>query len=356
MSHALANLTVETLSNVRWNTVVVDEAHAYKSSKSQLYTSLKRLAERARCVVLATATPTPNRVSEYFALLSILHPKTFTNFWSFSERYAGGYRDERTGWWKEGTETHVEELNLVLEHIQLSIPPPIELPPLIEETIEFDLPSSSAYDALVNEYERLSEILRTSHDRDELSKARYEQYKVGGEMRHLTARDKVPKVIDFVSKLSKETNTALYTFYADTAKLYHEAMPDALYCPGSISKTKRDALIPQMRTGKGKVGIFMIKSSGAGIEFQPATTQIVHADRDFTPSNVKQVNGRANRLGQTHPVHVYTMCAKNRYDTRLDGIHERKEKGLAKYGRKRSERVSSEDETHSQMKRVKHGT
>lgn len=64
------------LSPLTWDVIVLDEAHQLKNRKTQLYESVSKFT-KARMRVALTGTPIQNRLGELWALLYLLHNKSF---------------------------------------------------------------------------------------------------------------------------------------------------------------------------------------------------------------------------------------------------------------------------------------
>ncbi|XWS66310.1 hypothetical protein CRYUN_Cryun05aG0188700 [Craigia yunnanensis] len=87
---------------VKWQYMVLDEAHAIKSSSSIRWKTL--LSFNCRNRLLLTGTPIQNNMAELWALLHFIMPTLFDNHEQFSE------------WFSKGIENHAEHGGTVNEH------------------------------------------------------------------------------------------------------------------------------------------------------------------------------------------------------------------------------------------------
>eukprot|EP00889_Picochlorum_renovo_P004460 jgi/Picre1/31490/NNA_006842.t1 len=75
----------ETLKNIRWSALIVDEAHRLKNSESALYRELSQWTFKSK--LLVTGTPLQNNIRELWALLNFLHPGKFPSCDTFEQTY-----------------------------------------------------------------------------------------------------------------------------------------------------------------------------------------------------------------------------------------------------------------------------
>ncbi|MBM3462503.1 MAG: RNA polymerase-associated protein RapA, partial [Armatimonadetes bacterium] len=72
---------------VRWDLVIVDEAH-HLEWKGSAYQAIDRLSQRAKGLLLLTATPMRDGLSTEFGLLRLVDPERFHDFKAFQEEQA----------------------------------------------------------------------------------------------------------------------------------------------------------------------------------------------------------------------------------------------------------------------------
>lgn len=109
--------------NVKWNTIVFDDAHVLRRATSKLSTSWIPVLKQARAVLLLTDAPVYNKPVDVFNLLHVVNPDVFKSREDFSIRYNNG----RIGFdnkWIEGEPCRLEELKIILQEWLLYKPKP----------------------------------------------------------------------------------------------------------------------------------------------------------------------------------------------------------------------------------------
>src|SRR5699024_104372 len=85
-TYATATRDIDTLAEIPWRRVVLDEAQAIKNGLSQSAKATKRLP--ADHTVALTGTPMENRLSELWSIMDFLNPGLLGSPEHFRARYA----------------------------------------------------------------------------------------------------------------------------------------------------------------------------------------------------------------------------------------------------------------------------
>jgi len=87
---------------------------------------------------------------------------------------------------------------------------------------------------------------------------------------------------------------------------------------------RRQALVDKFQADDGpRMFLISLKAGGSGLNLTAADT-VIHFDPWWNPAVEEQATDRAHRIGQTKPVFVYELVARNTVEEKILKLKERK--------------------------------
>lgn len=317
----------ETYQAVDWDLVIVDEAHHLKSRQSQNHSFVAGL--RRRRLLLVTATPIQNELTELYNLVSLVKPEVFGNYLQFYRRFLLAPRRPR----------NVDELRHELsaamvrrtrQEAQINLPPrraELLLVDLSEGERElYDLASRAlvqAYRARRSQHETILPLVLVQRELCSSSFALAETLRRMGDSWFGSLNPELLRRAEAIRHNQKaEAATSLLCGIREPALLFteyratqeylgrklREAGLEVHYLHGGQSRSGRQAEI-QAFTRRGGV-LVATETGGQGLNLQTASV-VVNYDLPWNPMRVEQRIGRAHRLGQTREVRILNLCARD---------------------------------------------
>ena len=101
--------------------------------------------------------------------------------------------------------------------------------------------------------------------------------------------------------------------------LFQQHGVDFVRLDGSVPQKKRQALVNRFQTD-ADCRLFITTNAGStGLNLQAANT-VINVDLPWNPAVLEQRIGRAHRMGQQDPVHVYVLVTENTLEESLLGV------------------------------------
>jgi SNF2 family DNA or RNA helicase len=323
------------LHNIKWDRIVVDEAHSIKNKKSKLHQSISQLQSTSRWCL--TATPVMNRMTDFISLMQFIGVPQLT-----CQCYKA-----------DVVERFI--LRRTKDDVKKS-EPSMELPPLNIEVCR--IPFSS-------QEERLMYVSVYNDTRKELRKQSNENA-IEILERLLRVRQICAYPQCYIDGMKKKNKTQLDDWEHDSTKVTHivndilqvKHQKSLLFCQfikemggyekslrefgmkvtridGSMTMDERTASIKMFKETDVNVLIIQIHTGGQGYNLQMAQNVFITCPT-WNPCIEYQAIGRAHRTGQTETVTVKKYIISDENDTEVPYIedlildmHDKKRKIIA---------------------------
>eukprot|EP00536_Pseudo-nitzschia_multiseries_P008966 jgi/Psemu1/199531/e_gw1.239.51.1 len=334
------------LSYVRWQVLVVDEAHRLKNHNSKLAATMRKEQFHFQHKILLTGTPIQNDVKEFWTLLNFIDPNNYDNIDEFMDEYGDMKSKEKIDELHDQIRPYI--LRRLKEDVEKSVPPKEET--LIE--VELTLTQKQYYRAL---YEKnvgfLHKNKKKALDGPSLNNLAMQLRKCCNHLFLLNGvesdmRQKQTEKInegDFVTNGSgklvlldkllprlKENGHRILIF--SQFKIMLDILEDYLHfrqyrferIDGSITGHKRQSAIDrfqdpsQTKAGQEPPFVMLLstRAGGVGINLTAADTCVIF-DSDWNPQNDIQAMARCHRIGQTKSVKVYRLLTRKTYEMQM---------------------------------------
>ena len=327
-SYAILRLEIDRLEHEHWQCVVLDEAQNIKNPESQVAQAAYRLKADFR--IALTGTPVENRLEELWSQLHFLNRGLLGGRKSFQSRYAApiAQGDAQTA------ETLRQRLRpFILRRLKVDVAP--ELPPRSEVVLHCELSEDerNVYDAIrASEVAQVVESLRGGGNVMaaleallRLRQAACHSALVPGQS--AAQSTKLALLMDRLEQAVAEGHKALvFSQWTSLLDLCEPALQNAGLQHERLdgSSRNRAEIIRRFSEGQGApVMLISLKAGGTGLNLT-AADHVFLLDPWWNPAVEDQAADRAHRIGQTRPVVVHRLIARDTVEERILELHARK--------------------------------
>jgi SNF2-related domain/SNF2 Helicase protein/Helicase conserved C-terminal domain len=332
-TYALALRDRETLQEVQWARIVLDEAQNIKTRESRQTRAIRGLNARHR--VALTGTPVENRLAELHSIIDFLNPGLLGSVAGFRERFATPI--ER---WRDGAAAkrlRSATAPFILRRLKTDREIISDLPEKIEMRVDCHLTKEQAtlYQAVVDEMlERLDQQAEGIERSGIVLQTLMKLKQVCNHPAHLL-KDRSPldgrsgklaRLEEIVEEALAEGDKALcFTQFAEfghllRAHLQERLGREVLFLHGGTPKTGRDQMVQRFQLPDGPpLFVLSLKAGGTGLNLT-AANHVIHYDRWWNPAVEDQASDRAFRIGQHKNVQVRKLTCVGTLEERIDQL------------------------------------
>lgn len=276
----------------QYDIVVADEAHYAKNPRSQRTQRLQHILDHAERVVLMTATPALNNVTETRNLLALM-----------------GYHDSPTDPLRLND---YMVRNGLMVRVRLSDIMDIVEPEFCRINVEL-----SSVDEIISLTNNIRDMYATC---DSDFGKMWNEYRpeLVGMLTKIRKHVGIAKIADSVVEINAHVNAGKNIIVFAHHRHVLESLAETFDAPllyGSTSLKKRHQLVQEFQEGKHPVIICSILAAGVGITLTKSH-HVMFVEFPWNVAEYQQAYGRAHRKGQTEQVHVIDMVANHRVDQR----------------------------------------
>uniref|UniRef100_A0A914XT79 SWI/SNF-related matrix-associated actin-dependent regulator of chromatin subfamily A-like protein 1 n=1 Tax=Panagrolaimus superbus TaxID=310955 RepID=A0A914XT79_9BILA len=326
ISHSMMVLKKDALLKSGFYVVIFDESHMLKDEKAKRTKAAMSLARSANRVILLSGTPAISRPAELFTQIQMIDPKLFPKFHDFAVTYCDG-KETAHGFIAKGA-ARTDELTTILQEAVM-----------IRRTKDnIVLPSKTRHIIYLSEKNIDSQLKELRDAKEQATKATSD--------RRIKKKDAHESMMEYyrVTALVKSSAVSTYLkneyFKNNDCKRkmlifgHHQVVLDAIssmlvssdVCHIRIDGSTKDRtnLVEEFQTNEAcKVAVLSMTAAGVGITLTAASL-VIFAELHWTPS----AEDRAHRVGQTRPVDIHYLIARNTVDEDMLNLIKQKMKIL----------------------------
>ncbi|MFG2038910.1 DEAD/DEAH box helicase [Dactylosporangium sp. NPDC048998] len=329
-SYTLFRLEYDAYEAVKWSGLVLDEAQFIKNSQSQAHRCARRLPAPFKLAI--TGTPMENNLAELWSLCAVTAPGLFPRLDRFTEYYRNPIERHQDSGRLAQLRRRIRPLVLRRGKGEVAG----DLPEKQEQVIELEL--NAKHRRLYQTYlqRERQKVLGLLGD---LEKNRFEIFRSLTLLRqasldvtlvdprhHGVSSTKLDMLEEQITGLVAEGHRALVfsqftTFLTAARNRLEQIGVRCCYLDGSTRN--RATVIDEFKTGTDPVFLISLKAGGFGLNLTEADYCIL-LDPWWNPATEAQAVDRAHRIGQTRPVMVYRLVAKDTIEEKVMALKARK--------------------------------
>ncbi len=328
ISYGLVLRDVEKLSQVRWHTLILDEAQFIKNSRTKTAQAIRGLQADWR--IALTGTPIENHLGELWSLFRAVSPGLFGGWERFREQFALPIERDRSVERRRALARLVRPFVLRRAKSQVLA----ELPPRTEIRLSAVL---SPEERALYDDARLGAVVRLTQGAAESKDRRFQVLAALTELRQLACHPRLVRpgckaesaklrvFLETVDELREGGHKALvFSQFTRYLALVREALDERKihyqYLDGATPPKTRDRVVEAFQGGDGDLFLISLKAGGTGLNLT-AADYVIHLDPWWNQAVEDQATDRAHRIGQLRPVMVYRIVATGTIEEQILALH-----------------------------------
>jgi hypothetical protein len=328
-SYGLLQTEGDRLAEVPWQTLVADEAQAFKNALTKRSQAIMRLSGGFR--MICTGTPIENRLGELWNLFRFINPGLLGSEERFNQRFANPIELNQDAAARQRLRQLLRPF--ILRRLKSEVLS--ELPPRTEITLRLELSAGeqALYEAARRQaIERLDQAAQTNPGQARIQLlAEIMRLRRACCHPRLALPDsdlpsaKLDAFSEIVDELLDNRHKALvFSQFVDHLSLIRQHL-DARgiryqYLDGSTPEPQRRAAVTAFQAGEGELFLISLRAGGVGLNLT-AADYVIHMDPWWNPAVEDQASDRAHRIGQERPVTIYRLVAKDTIEERILKLH-----------------------------------
>ncbi|MGH9718639.1 MAG: DEAD/DEAH box helicase [Bryobacteraceae bacterium] len=335
-SYALLQRDVETLRQVDWAGVILDEAQNVKNPETKQARAARSLATGYR--IALTGTPVENNVGDLWSLMEFVNPGFLGSQSGFRKRFfvpIQVYADQKAaGRLRKITGPFILRRLKTDKSIIADLPDKLEMKVFCNLTRE----QASLYEAVVQEAQEAIEsaegigrkglVLATLMKLKQVCNHPAQFLKDNSSIPGRSG--KLARLAEMLEEAIEAGDRALvFTQFSEMGGILQGHLQEIFgietqFLYGGTPKKQRDSMVERFARPDGaRIFILSLKAGGTGLNLTSAN-HVFHFDRWWNPAVENQATDRAFRIGQTRNVQVHKFVCAGTLEEKIDEMIERK--------------------------------
>jgi superfamily II DNA or RNA helicase len=331
-SYALLRRDIDTLREIKFSTVVLDEAQHIKNPETQ--NAQAAFALRAKHRFVLTGTPMENSVRDLWSIMNFALPGYLGDRNDFRERYelpiARGSAPDA----QRRLARRLQRFLLRRKKRDVAK----DLPEKIEQVVSCSLTSHqrAAYDALLREIQQglgsSGKNINAGAQRMKMLTGLLRLRQVCCDLRLVGIdKEETSSKLDLLDELLEEAidgehRVLVFSQFVSMLQLIRERLEklEIPFCYLDGSTKRRQEIVDRFQ-GDSAIPVFLIslKAGGVGLNLSAADT-VIHFDPWWNPAVEAQATDRAHRIGQTRVVTAYKLITRHTVEEKILRLQEKK--------------------------------
>ncbi|MBN1590998.1 MAG: DEAD/DEAH box helicase [Pirellulales bacterium] len=312
----------------RWDLIILDEGQRIKNWESKTARVIKGL--RSPFALVLSGTPLENRLDELYSVVQFVDDRRLPPAFRFFHRHRVVDEKGKVIGYKNLDQLRENLRPILLRRTRASVLN--QLPPRSSEIVRIP-PTDEQKELHATHMRTISMITRKAYlsemDLLRLQKALL-MCRMSANSTYLVEKQgpgyssKLEHLAELIDGLLAEPDRKMLLFSEWTTMLdliepiLKRRKLDYVRLDGSVPQKKRQPLVARFQNDSN-CRFFVTTNAGAtGLNLQAANT-VINVDLPWNPAVLEQRIGRAHRMGQRHPVHVYVLVTEGTIEDSLLG-------------------------------------
>lgn len=336
----LEEAIIKMINEGKLQMIAIDECHknmSPQSTQGKVILDIKKRTEKAVQWIPMTGTPIKNKPTDVFTPLKLVDGHAFKSYYLWSREFCifGGYGNhEIMGYKNIPILKDMLQGNMIrrMKSEVLDLPPKIYYTEYVENTPRQQMLYEAIVDAL---YQQREEILSTLNPLTAMLRLR--QVNGSPELvddtivvddKYIVCNAKLKRLMELVDDvIERNEKVIIFSNWIDPLRTIYKFLSKKYKTccyTGSMNEADREKHKRVFQNNpEYKVMLGTIGAMGVSLTLT-AATNVIFYDDCWTPADKTQAEDRANRIGSTEPLKVYTLLSKDTVDERVYQILEDK--------------------------------